>query len=113
LCALLLDHDLSMGVEKSKLDVSQITRPCSEHWGWYKTVTMNLDRVVSFAGNVLPAGEQATLVGRAQRIRKTIEGAPKSLRWQTRARLGESMRWYDMPPVPTAEQRSVDIRYGD
>jgi len=27
----------------------------------------------------------------------TIDAAPKSLRWRTRARVGERVRWYELP----------------
>jgi hypothetical protein len=114
LCALLLDHDLSRGIEKDKIDVSQIARLCSDHWGWYKTVTINLERIATFALNLLTASEQATIGERARRIGKLIEETPKSLRWQARARLGEGVRWYDIPAAATTqEQRQIPRRSSD
>jgi hypothetical protein len=86
-----------VGPENDKIDASQITRLCAEDWGWYKTVTTNLSRVIEFAARVTRGDEQAIVVERAQRIKRGIEGAPKSLRWQTRARIGESVRWYETP----------------
>lgn len=97
LCILLLEHDLSVGPEKDKVDASQITRLCADDWGWYKTVMLNLERVEKAAGNVIPLAEQPTFVARVNRIKQAIDGAPKSLRWQTRARIGESVRWYKTP----------------
>ncbi len=97
LCILLLEHDLSVGPEKDKIDASQITRLCADDWGWYKTVMLNLERVEKAAGNVIPPAEQPTFVARVNRIKQAIDSAPKSLRWQTRARIGESVRWYETP----------------
>lgn len=111
LCALFLEHDLSVGHEKEKIDAAEITRLCADDWGWYKTVLLNLDRVDQFAKTTLAPSEQAAVVERAQRLKKSIEDAPKSLRWQTRARLGESVRWYEIPLTPGQSIRP-DIAIG-
>jgi predicted regulator of Ras-like GTPase activity (Roadblock/LC7/MglB family) len=111
--ALLRDHDLSPQAEPGKIDLTQITRLCADHWSWYKTVTMNLQRVMAFAVQFIPPDDKTIIVERAAQIARAIEDAPKSLRWQTRARLGESIRWYDLPVASTPEQRTVEIRYGD
>jgi len=112
--ALLLDHDWSWRTEPGKIDVSQIARLCADQWGWYKTATINLQRVMAFAVRFIPSDDKAIVVERVEQIIKTIEDAPKSLRWKTRARLGETVRWYDIPPTtPPQEQRPVEIRYGD
>ncbi len=99
LCALLIEHDLSAAPGQGRIDVTAITRLCTEDWGWYKTVSVNLDRVNSFATATLSPADRAIVQERVQRIRQSIASAPKSLRWQTRARLGESVRWYETPMV--------------
>ncbi len=111
--ALLNDHNLSLRAAPGKIHLSQITRLCADHWGWYKTVTMNLQRLMAFAVKSTTSDEKTIIVERAGRIFQAIEDTTKSLRWQTRARLGESMRWYDIPTAVTTEQRNVEIRYGD
>jgi predicted regulator of Ras-like GTPase activity (Roadblock/LC7/MglB family) len=105
ICALLLEHDLSVGVEKEKIDASQIARLCANDWGWYKTVTLNLSRAATFAVNTLPSPSQAIVVERLQRLNQSIENMPKSLAWQTRARLGEGVPWYDPPLLPSSAER--------
>lgn len=97
ICALLFESDLGVGREKGKIDASQITRLCAEDWGWYKTVTINLERITALAPTWLGPEDGTVVVERAQRLRQSIVNAPKSLRWQTRARLGESVRWYETP----------------
>ena len=111
ICALLLEHDLGIRPEQEKIDASQITRLCADDWGWYKTVSMNLDRVVTFAASALSPSEQAIIVERVQRLLRGMDEAPKSLRWLTRARLGESTRWYE---TPLASDRAVrpDMAFG-
>jgi predicted regulator of Ras-like GTPase activity (Roadblock/LC7/MglB family) len=107
-CALILEHDFSVGAEKMKIDAAHITRVCADDWGWYKTVTQSLERAGTFAYANLPASERAVIDERIQRLRQSIESAPKSLRWQTRARLGETIRWYETPQTirPTVDQRA-------
>lgn len=97
LAALTLQNDLSVGTEREKIDASAVTRLCADDWGWYKTTTLNLDRLTAFAATTLEAGEAKTVAERARRLRESIDGAPKSLRWQTRARLGETVKWYESP----------------
>ncbi len=108
LCAVLLEHDLSIGPENEKIDASYVTRLCADDWGWYKTVTMNLDRLVAFAQAKLSSTESSTVGERARRLKQSIESASKSLRWQTRARLGEGVRWYETPMTVTTSRPSGD-----
>ncbi len=110
LSALLLERDLTVGREGGKIDASEITRLCAEDWGWFKTVSTNLDRVLLFAASVLKPAENAVVHERAQRLKKSITNAPKSLRWQTRARLGESVRWYETPiPINSGSRPEMAI----
>ncbi len=113
LCALLLEHELSVGPEEEKIDASEVTRVCADDWGWYKTVTTNLDQLVTFAPTALSPSESDTVIDRVQRLRQSIDGAPKSLRWQTRARIGETMRWYETPlSVATRSPGRPDLAIG-
>jgi hypothetical protein len=71
-----------------------------EDWGWWRTVTLNLERVEG----VLNDGEREAILGgkldpQAQLavLVDTAEEAPKSRRWKMRARIGERKRWYEVP----------------
>lgn len=112
LCVLLLENDLSIGNGKNRIDAGYITRLCTEDWGWFKTVSMNLDRAINFAASNLPAAEHAIVTERAQRLRQSIDTAPKSLRWQTRARLGTSVKWYETPLVYRPGHERPDMALG-
>jgi predicted regulator of Ras-like GTPase activity (Roadblock/LC7/MglB family) len=104
LCVLLFEHDLSVGAEKNKIDAAEITHLCADDWGWCKTVTLNLERVIEFATNHWKPADQAPVLERAGRIKQNIDNAPKTLRWQTRARLGGA-RWYETPLVVMRAKR--------
>jgi hypothetical protein len=111
--ALLLECDISPVAAKGKIDASAIARLCADDWGWYRTVTMNLQRVMAFAVTTITTDDKAIVVERAEQIRQAIESAPKSIRWQARARLGDNVRWYELPTTPGSEQPPLEIRYGD
>lgn len=95
LCALLLEFDW----KDDAATVGMIVQTCTEDWGWYKTVTLNLDKVVHFAQTNLPAAESKRVLELCDWLVQRITNAPKTLRWQMRAQLGEGVRWYDIPPV--------------
>jgi len=94
-----LFHDADLGGpgQPAVIDTTYVMGVCTEDWGWYKTVTMNLDRCAAAAPAVLAGEGLETAVRRIHRLRQLLEEAPKSLRWQVRARVGESRRWYEEP----------------
>ncbi len=111
LCALFLEHDLITGPAPDKININQIVDLCADDWGWYRAATMNLDRVTAHAPKALAPAEQTTVVERVRMLRQRIEDAPKSLRWQMRARVGDAVRWYETPMAPTSPSRP-DMAFG-
>jgi predicted regulator of Ras-like GTPase activity (Roadblock/LC7/MglB family) len=90
------DHELGGPGESEKIDMTRILDLCTSNWGWYKTVTTNLEKSIAAAEDYL-GDAAAVFVERAGRLLQMIEEAPKTGGWQLRARIGESMRWYEMP----------------
>lgn len=95
--AILYDYELGTRGEANKVDTDFITSICGDDWGWYKTVTLNIDKSIELADDFLPGQQKEIYVSRARQLREIVESAPKSLRWQARARIGEARRWYDLP----------------
>lgn len=95
--AILCDHELGRAGAVDEVDADFIVSVCSDDWGWYKTVTMNLEKSMELADEFLAHQQQEIFASRAQKLRAVIEAAPKSLRWQARATIGEARRWYDLP----------------
>jgi hypothetical protein len=91
--ALLADHTL----DRESLDADGIARFLSGDWGWWRTVTLVLDRVEAYARELpgLPRRDQVEQNIRG--LRATIDAHPKSSRWKLRARVGERKRWYEVP----------------
>ncbi len=95
--ALLGDHDLGAAGEAEAIDALLIAGQCADDWGWYKTVTMNLAKAFEAASGFLKGESLEGFQKRARRLTQMIEEAPKTLRWQVRARIGESRQWYQVP----------------
>ncbi len=96
IAVLLLDHEVVEGDQPEAVDLRAIAELCAEDWGWYRTATMNLERVArQVEGWEEP--DRGQVRERLERLRRAIEATPKSLGWQMRARLGEAVRWYQTP----------------
>ena len=75
-----------------------LVKSCAEDWGPYKTLTSNLTKLGSFAESLPLSSEDSKLV--QERIRglvDDIEHSDKSLKWKMRSRIGEKVRWYELP----------------
>jgi hypothetical protein len=110
LAALFIEYDVSLVSKVDQIDASQITALCVDDWGWYKTISMNLDQLIYFAEDRLLLAERNVVSERVRRLKSGIDATPKSLRWQARARLGESVRWYETPVevnVPTRPDMAI------
>jgi predicted regulator of Ras-like GTPase activity (Roadblock/LC7/MglB family) len=94
--AVLCDHMLGEAGEVEKIDTERILDLCANDWGWYKSVSMNLNQCINWVKSNMGEVEPAFLE-RANRLLQLIEETPKTVRWQLRARIGESMRWYEIP----------------
>lgn len=92
--ALLLLRDHSFGEEPGQISSTRIAKLLGDDWGLWRTTTGNLKNLRSFAEthNLGPA-----LLRRSQELEEAIETAPKSLKWKMRARVGERVRWYELP----------------
>jgi hypothetical protein len=95
--SLLLNNDLGPESE-GKIGLDRIALLCSQDWGLYKTVTMNLKRVQDLLGSEefkLTDEEKSLISERIHRIKQAIQEAPKSLAWQVRDKVGTRVRWYE------------------
>ncbi|HYZ29638.1 MAG TPA: hypothetical protein VE570_11310 [Thermoleophilaceae bacterium] len=72
-------------------------------WGWWRTATSNLDQLAQWV-STLAAFEQGTewVQSRIRTLTRAIDDQPKSLRWKARAKVGERVRWYELPEEPEA-----------
>jgi predicted regulator of Ras-like GTPase activity (Roadblock/LC7/MglB family) len=95
--AILCDYEPGSKEDANSLDADYLASICGDDWGWYRTVTLNLDKSIELVDDFLADQDKQLYVSRARQLRQIIEAVPKSLRWQARARIGETRRWYDLP----------------
>ena len=111
--AIVQDHQVAESDAPEVLDIRFIARLCGSDWGWYKTVTMNIDKVLALADEYLESGEAKDIItSRLQRLREAIEAAPKSIRWKVRAAIGERVRWYELPEDMEGEVKEKGAHRG-
>jgi hypothetical protein len=88
------------------INVPRIQSFTSNDWGWWRTVTGNLDTLERYLAVELSPGDLDLNNGRdvlfdpaAQiaALRAAIDGAPKSTRWRLRSKVGERATWYQEP----------------
>jgi hypothetical protein len=99
---LVLEHPIaSSGEDREQIDGGYIADLLHDDWGFYYTVTTNLDKVGRFVpDNAALDAEQAGVIrSRLQEISRMIEDAPKSRKWRIRAKVGPKRQWYqDVAP---------------
>ncbi|MCL2420169.1 MAG: hypothetical protein FWD04_12830 [Conexibacteraceae bacterium] len=87
--ALLHDHDT--GDER-------VVEVLAADWGWWRTVTGNLEQLERWTGSLDGFRDGAARIHeRIRTLRRRIDQAPKSMRWKARAKVGERVRWYELP----------------
>jgi hypothetical protein len=97
---LLVTFPLEDSADSSAMDLRVFRDLMGQDWGWWRTVTLNLDRITALVSDgERPATEGGKLDPRAQLrvLSDTAESAPKSRGWKMRSRIGERKRWYDVP----------------
>ena len=94
-------YPVADGDEPGTIGLGRIRPLVGNDWGWWRTITLNLDRITALAGGdgqrLVPAGGKHDAVEQLGVLSKAIEATPKSLRWKARARVGERVRWYEQP----------------
>lgn len=95
--SLFLDHDVGNG-DGDVINGAYLAELCSNDWGLYKTLTMNLAKLKDVASQFGLDPDQMALVSkRATKLNDWIEAKPKSMGWKMRARVGDRVQWYDLP----------------
>jgi hypothetical protein len=94
--ALLTDRNLSN--DDDGIDRRRLRAVCAADWGWWRTVDGSLARLIERWRAETAANETLAIpIARAVAIRTDLAAAPTSLAWRVRARIGERMRWYELP----------------
>jgi hypothetical protein len=78
----------------SCIDGARIAELCAKDWGWWRTVTMNIEKTALFASQYLSQDDAAVVKTRLDRISAVVDEEPRSLKWNIRSLLGDRVKWY-------------------
>jgi hypothetical protein len=92
---LLLEHPLGEH-DNETINIKLIATLCSDDWGLWRTITMNLEKVKQLAKGYpqLDATQKEQIDSQVKTAMERIENEPKTLRWRLRSRVGERVKWY-------------------
>jgi hypothetical protein len=98
---LLSAFEVRAGDEPMTIGLDRIGELVCGDWGWWRTVTMNLDKLAQLADgahhDLLPEARRFEPAEQARAVRAFCEGCHKTVKWKVRARVGDRVRWYELP----------------
>ena len=92
--ALVLDHPIKSNDDEG-IDAAYVARLCGEHWGLYRTLQINLEKLRHTVGEL--DVDRDTITSRVDELWDAVEKSPKPLKWRMRAQVGDRVRWYELP----------------
>jgi hypothetical protein len=98
---LLSGFEVREGDEPSTVGLGRIGKIVGEDWGWWRTVTGNLEKIAVLADgehrDLVPEARQFDPAAQARAIREFCETCLKTIKWKLRAKVGERVQWYELP----------------
>ncbi len=89
------------GDDPGTIGTERIGSVVAGDWGWWRTVTMNLDKLAHFAadehGDLVPEARRFEPAEQARRLREHCDQVPKPFKWKLRAKVGDRVQWYQLP----------------
>lgn len=94
--AILADHPMSSD-GRTGIDLDHLARLAAKDWGLWRTTTMVARRAAEFARGLDGFGYADVVEERAEQFIAALDAAPKSRGWRLRHRVGDKVRWYELP----------------
>ena len=82
------------------IDPDRFGSVISGDWGWWRTVTGSLAKLPGLHSEqpgLAPPDPKYDPLTQAKQLLEIAETVPKGLKWKTRARVGDRVRWYELP----------------
>lgn len=82
--------------DDEEINATVICGLLAHDWGFWRTVTKNIDLVDHFLDRYeqLSADDRKVVRERLTELRSKIDSTPKSMGWKVRAKLGDRVKWY-------------------
>ena len=98
LAALLADHAPGTATDHENIDLGRFTDVLDKDWGFEQTVRLNLAKVREYAaGRELPEQLAARIDDRIGALLSALDTSGKTVGWKLRGKVGERVRWYELP----------------
>jgi hypothetical protein len=94
--ALVLDLRLAPGVD-SDIDTAYLEEVWADDWALWNTSRLTLAKTRNALPDVFNGSAPAAAVSSLDELDRLLGSGRKSLRWKVRARVGERVRWYELP----------------
>jgi len=93
-----LFHEHEVTDDDTGINGSRVAELCCADWGLCRTITANLENVRSHLDRyALSAAENELVNARIATVQARIEATPKTRAWRLRARVGDRVKWYEIP----------------
>jgi hypothetical protein len=94
--ALLHDQEVVAGSD-SAIDSTYLGKVWGGDWPLWRTSQLTLQKARVGAEEVLSPAAQGRVHANLDTLDRILEDCPKSVKWKVRARVGDRMRWYEVP----------------
>jgi hypothetical protein len=91
---------IDAGPARPSIATARLAELFGSDWGWWRTCTGSLEklpRLIKDNPAVVPEGSPFDPLQQAAALLEFAHGVPKSSRWKLRARLGDRVKWYELP----------------
>ena len=85
---------------RPSIDPDRFGAVLAADWGWWRTVTGSLAKLpdlLSSQPGLAPPYPRFDALTQAKQLHEVADTVPKGLKWKTRARVGDRVRWYELP----------------
>ncbi len=82
------------------IDPDRFGAVLASDWGWWRTVTGSLAKLpdlLSAQPALAPPYPRFDALTQAKQLQEVADTVPKGLKWKTRAKVGDRVRWYELP----------------
>ena len=98
---LLSAFPVAEGDEPGTIGTDRVGKLVGEDWGWWRTTTMNLEKVILYAEgrppDLVPEDPPFDPSAQAKTLLDSCNATPKTLKWKLRAKVGDRVQWYELP----------------
>mgnify|MGYP001254969889 FL=1 len=96
---MLTDHEFSEKQESGFIDINRILKVVGRDWGWYTTISDNLQKIKSMLPDIFKDDEKGKddVSIKIDELKKRMAEEKKTLQWKLRSKIGRKVKWYELP----------------